>query len=67
MGVQKRFGSYQQARLATVGGAPGLLVCSESAVTQVTVFEIFHNKISALYEVRNPEKLRHIGLELRRS
>jgi RNA polymerase sigma-70 factor (ECF subfamily) len=48
-------------RLATINGLPGLIVDAPEGPVQTTAFEIEEGVIRAIYAVRNPEKLRHLG------
>lgn len=48
-------------RLATINGLPGLIVEGEKGVVQTSAFEVEGGRIRALYVVRNPDKLGHLG------
>jgi RNA polymerase sigma-70 factor, ECF subfamily len=48
-------------RFILVNGLPGIVVDSPQGAVQTTAFEIEGNVIKALYVVRNPDKLRHLG------
>lgn len=51
-----------RVELADVNGQPGFLFVSRSGrVTTVAVLEEVDGRISAVYAIRNPDKLRHIG------
>jgi RNA polymerase sigma-70 factor (ECF subfamily) len=48
-------------RFATINGLPGIIVDAPEGPVQTTAFEIEGGVIQALYVVRNPDKLRHVG------
>jgi RNA polymerase sigma-70 factor (ECF subfamily) len=48
-------------RFASVNGLPGVIVDAPEGVMQTTAFEIDGDVIRAIYVVRNPDKLRHLG------
>jgi RNA polymerase sigma-70 factor, ECF subfamily len=48
-------------RFATINGLPGVIVDGPEGPLQTTAFEIEGDVIRALYVVRNPDKLRHLG------
>ena len=48
-------------RFATINGLPGAIVYGPEGPLQTTAFEIEGDVIRALYVVRNPDKLRHLG------
>lgn len=51
-----------RVELVEVNGQPGLLFMSKSGrVTSVAVVEEVDGRIAAIYAIRNPDKLRHIG------
>ena len=43
-----------------INGMPGYLHRGDEGVEQVTVFQIENGRISAVFMIRNPEKLRHL-------
>lgn len=43
-----------------INGLPGLLLVDARGVTETLAFEINEGRVAALYQVRNPEKLRHV-------
>ena len=47
-------------RFGAVNGLPGVIVDAPEGTVQTTAFEIEHDRIRALYVVRNPDKLRHL-------
>ena len=63
--TRKRPGAWWRddftVRLATVNGLPGVIVDAPEGAVQTTAFEIEGDAIRALYVVRNPDKLRHLG------
>jgi RNA polymerase sigma-70 factor (ECF subfamily) len=48
-------------RLATINGLPGVIVDAPGGPVQTSAFEIEGGVITALYIVRNPDKLQHLG------
>jgi RNA polymerase sigma-70 factor (ECF subfamily) len=48
-------------RFATINGLPGLILSGPDGPVQTTAFEIEGDVVRALYVVRNPDKLRHLG------
>ena len=48
-------------RYATINGLPGVIVDGPDGPVQTAAFEIEGDVIRALYVVRNPDKLRHLG------
>jgi RNA polymerase sigma-70 factor, ECF subfamily len=48
-------------RFATINGLPGVILDGPEGPVQTTTFEIEGDVIRALYMVRNPDKLRHVG------
>jgi RNA polymerase sigma-70 factor, ECF subfamily len=50
-----------QVRATTVDGLPGLVVVQDGEVMHTMAFEIDDGKITAIYVVRNPDKLRHVS------
>jgi RNA polymerase sigma-70 factor (ECF subfamily) len=47
-------------RIVMIDGLPGFVSIDRGAILQTTAIEVRDGKISALYIVRNPDKLRHI-------
>jgi RNA polymerase sigma-70 factor (ECF subfamily) len=64
-GSRKRPGAWWRddftLRLATINGLPGVIVDAPEGPVQTAAFEIEGDVIRALYVVRNPDKLRHLG------
>ena len=48
-------------RFATINGLPGLIVDAPEGPVQTAAIEIEGDVIRAMYVVRNPDKLRHLG------
>lgn len=48
-------------RYAFIDGLPGFVTIEPGNVVQTTALQIENGKITAIYVVRNPDKLRHIG------
>jgi RNA polymerase sigma-70 factor (ECF subfamily) len=48
-------------RFATINGLPGVIVAGPEGPVQTATFEIEDDVVRALYVVRNPDKLRHLG------
>ena len=48
-------------RFATINGLPGVIVDGPEGPVQTSAFEIDHGVVRALYIVRNPAKLQHLG------
>lgn len=48
-------------RAETVDGLPGLVMAENSEVQQTMAFEIDDGQITAIYVVRNPDKLKHVS------
>jgi RNA polymerase sigma-70 factor, ECF subfamily len=57
--VEKGMGS-KFVRAAFINGLPGFVTLEADGEYQTTAFEIEDGKITAIYVVRNPEKLRHL-------
>jgi RNA polymerase sigma-70 factor (ECF subfamily) len=51
-------------RTVTIDGLPGLVTLDGNGVLQTTAFEIEGGRITAIYAVRNPDKLRHVAAAL---
>ena len=49
------------ARKTTVDGLPGIVVIENGEVMHTMAFEIDDGRITAIYVVRNPDKLRHVS------
>jgi RNA polymerase sigma-70 factor (ECF subfamily) len=57
-----RKAAYQPQLLRTmmIDGLPGFVSVDHGAALQTTALEVRDGKITALYIVRNPDKLRHV-------
>jgi RNA polymerase sigma-70 factor (ECF subfamily) len=60
-GVTRKFREpIAAARVALVNGLPGLIISFDDGSLQTMAFEIVGQEISAIYVVRNPDKLGHL-------
>jgi hypothetical protein len=63
--TRKRPGAWWRddftTRFAIINGLPGVIVDAPEGSVQTTAFEFQGDVIRALYVVRNPDKLRHLG------
>lgn len=59
--VRKGWGKDWSWRFDTINGLPGILVESPAGLVQTTAFELDDGVITAIYIVRNPDKLRHLA------
>ena len=59
-GVRKKRADIADERLMSINGEPGIVVYVDGAPTALFAFEIVAARISAVYRVVNPEKLRSI-------
>ncbi len=62
-GVVRKFGAEGPARIeeATINGTAGVLVYADERLIQTVTADVVGGRISALYVVRNPEKLGAVG------
>jgi RNA polymerase sigma factor (sigma-70 family) len=51
-------------RTLAIDGLPGLVALDGNGVLQTTALEIENGRITAIYAVRNPDKLRHVAAAL---
>ena len=58
--VRKGFTDDMSVRFEMVNGLPGLLVVSPNGLVQTNAFEFEGDVVTAIYVVRNPDKLRHL-------
>ena len=58
--VRKGFTDEMSVRFEMVNGLPGLLVVSPNGLVQTNAFEFDGDVVTAIYVVRNPDKLRHL-------
>jgi RNA polymerase sigma-70 factor (ECF subfamily) len=61
-GVNRKAGGVELGwRQETVDGLPGIVVIENGEVQHTMAFEIDDGRITAIYIVRNPDKLRHVS------
>jgi RNA polymerase sigma-70 factor, ECF subfamily len=58
--VRKGWTDEMSVRVETINGLPGLLLNGPNGLIQTTAFEIDDGVVTAIYIVRNPDKLRHL-------
>ena len=58
--VRKGFTDDMSVRFEMVNGLPGLLIVNPNGLVQTTAFEFEGDVVTAIYVVRNPDKLRHL-------
>jgi len=49
------------ATLATVNGDPGLVIALDGEIDSVAAFEVDDGRVAAIWIIRNPDKLTHVG------
>jgi RNA polymerase sigma-70 factor (ECF subfamily) len=59
--VRKGWTDDMSVRYATINGLPGLLVSGPNGLIQTTAFEFDGDAVTAIYIVRNPDKLKHLA------
>ena len=59
--VRKGWIDEMTVRFDTINGLPGLLLSGPHGLVQTTAFEFDGDRVSAIYVVRNPDKLRHLA------
>ena len=59
--VRKGWIDEMTVRFDTINGLPGLLLSEPHGLVQTTAFEFDGDRVSAIYVVRNPDKLRHLA------
>jgi RNA polymerase sigma-70 factor (ECF subfamily) len=59
--VRKGFTDDMTVRFEMVNGLPGLLVVGPNGLVQTNAFEFDGEVITAIYVVRNPDKLKHLA------
>lgn len=59
--VRKGWTADLAVRTATINGLPGLLLRGAQGLVQTTAFEVSGGVVTAIYIVRNPDKLRHLA------
>ena len=60
--VRKGFTDEMSVRFDMVNGLPGLLIVAPNGLVQTTAFEFEGDVVTAIYVVRNPDKLKHLTL-----
>ena len=60
--VRKGFTDDMSIRFEMVNGLPGLLIVSPNGLVQTNAFEFDGDAVTAIYIVRNPDKLKHLAL-----
>jgi RNA polymerase sigma-70 factor (ECF subfamily) len=60
--VRKGFTDEMSVRFEMVNGLPGLLILGPNGLVQTNAFEFDGDVVTAIYVVRNPDKLRHLSL-----
>ena len=58
--VRKGWTDEMTVRFDTINGLPGLIMSGPRGLIQTTAFEIEDEVVTAIYVVRNPDKLRHL-------
>jgi len=58
--VRKGFTDDMSVRFEMVNGLPGLFIVNPNGLVQTTAFEFEEDVVTAIYVVRNPDKLRHL-------
>jgi RNA polymerase sigma-70 factor (ECF subfamily) len=58
--VRKGWTDDLSARFQTINGLPGLVMSGPTGLVQTNAFEIEDGLVTAIYVVRNPDKLRHL-------
>src|SRR5262249_49815453 len=51
----------QIVRYGFINGLPGFVTIEQDTTLQTTALEVDNGKVVAIYVVRNPDKLRHLG------
>jgi RNA polymerase sigma-70 factor, ECF subfamily len=58
--VRKGFTADMSVRFEMVNGLPGLLIVGPNGLVQTSAFEFDGDVVTAIYIVRNPDKLKHL-------
>jgi RNA polymerase sigma-70 factor (ECF subfamily) len=61
LGVFRRWSPPLRHYIVTVNGQPALLACEDEKPVSVTTFDVREGKIHAIYQVRNPDKLKSLA------
>jgi RNA polymerase sigma-70 factor (ECF subfamily) len=59
--ARKGWTGQMSVRFGMVNGLPGLLISGPDGLVQTTAFEFDDDLVTAIYVVRNPDKLRHLA------
>jgi RNA polymerase sigma-70 factor (ECF subfamily) len=59
--VRKGWTDDMTVRFDLINGLPGLIVSGPNGLVQTNAFEIEGDVVKAIYVVRNPDKLKHLG------
>lgn len=60
IGVSKLIREDEEFRFAMINSAPGVLRYKQGRLVQTTALNVEDGRITAIYVVRNPEKLKHV-------
>jgi RNA polymerase sigma-70 factor, ECF subfamily len=60
VGITRKKGAPRSSEPARINGLPGFVAVDANGVRQTLAFEILDGLISAIYLIRNPDKLRHL-------
>jgi len=60
--ARKGWTDEMSLRFEVINGLPGLIVVGPNGLVQTTAFEFDGDVVTAIYVVRNPDKLRHLSL-----
>lgn len=60
IGVGKLIRADEEFRFAMINSAPGILRYQHGRLIQTTALDVVDGRITAIYVVRNPEKLQHV-------
>jgi RNA polymerase sigma-70 factor (ECF subfamily) len=58
--TRKGWTDDMRVRFDTINGLPGLIVTRSGGLIQTNAFEIVDGRVTAIYIVRNPDKLQHL-------
>ncbi len=61
VGIWPRFMAKMERRAADINGCPGLVMSSEGQVHYAFSFDIAGDRVSNVYIISNPDKLRHLA------
>jgi RNA polymerase sigma-70 factor (ECF subfamily) len=60
--VRKGWTDEMSVRFEMINGLPGLLITTPNGLVQTNAFEFDGDVVTAIYVVRNPDKLRHLAV-----